>query len=161
MPVSVTTLEGEPLSLSKLGSYHRFSKSDPSLNESIDREEEVSIGAATPTEHSLAQASLSFIPSSLPPARSISINDPNAGSSNLRLSRRDATKKVDMSTQTDEKTSPAFRPLLLFIPLRLGQDKFNMEYADALKACFAVPQTVGVVGGRPRHALWLIGYNGT
>ena len=26
-----------------------------------------------------------------------------------------------------------FRPLLLFIPLRLGQDSFNMEYADALK----------------------------
>lgn len=26
-----------------------------------------------------------------------------------------------------------FRPLLLFIPLRLGQDSFNMEYAEALK----------------------------
>ena len=26
-----------------------------------------------------------------------------------------------------------FRPLLLFIPLRLGQDCFNMEYAEALK----------------------------
>ena len=26
-----------------------------------------------------------------------------------------------------------FRPLLLFIPLRLGQDSFNMEYAVALK----------------------------
>ena len=26
-----------------------------------------------------------------------------------------------------------FRPLLLLIPLRLGQDKFNSEYAEALK----------------------------
>ena len=29
-----------------------------------------------------------------------------------------------------------FRPLLLFIPLRLGQDSFNMEYAIALKVIY-------------------------
>ena len=31
-----------------------------------------------------------------------------------------------------------YRSLLLFIPLRLGQDKFNMEYASALKVCVFV-----------------------
>ena len=31
-----------------------------------------------------------------------------------------------------------FRPLLLFIPLRLGQDNFNMEYADALKVSYSI-----------------------
>lgn len=30
-------------------------------------------------------------------------------------------------------TSGGFRPLLLFIPLRLGQETFNMEYAEPLK----------------------------
>ena len=31
-----------------------------------------------------------------------------------------------------------FRSLLLFIPLRLGQDKFNMEYKEAVKVCVCV-----------------------
>ena len=32
-----------------------------------------------------------------------------------------------------EKVEGEFRPLLLFIPLRLGQEKFNMEYKEAIK----------------------------
>ena len=38
-----------------------------------------------------------------------------------------------------------FRSLLLFVPLRLGQDKFNMEYAAALKVCVCVGEGVGDV----------------
>ena len=53
-----------------------------------------------------------------------------------------------------------FRSLLLFIPLRLGQDKFNMEYKDAVKACLSLPQSAGIIGGRPRHALYFIGHHG-
>lgn len=34
-----------------------------------------------------------------------------------------------------------FRSLLLFIPLRLGQDKFNPEYADALKVSLTLFRT--------------------
>ena len=52
-----------------------------------------------------------------------------------------------------------FRSLLLFVPLRLGQDKFNMEYATALKASLTLPQSVGFIGGKPRHALYIIGYH--
>jgi hypothetical protein len=33
-----------------------------------------------------------------------------------------------------------YRPLLLFIPLRLGQDGFNMEYAVALKVLEVVSE---------------------
>ncbi len=33
-------------------------------------------------------------------------------------------------------TSGGFRPLLLFVPLRLGQETFNMEYAEPLKVAF-------------------------
>ena len=65
--------------------------------------------------------------------------------------------EVESPTLPDEFT---FRPLLLFIPLRLGQEKFNMIYYDALKACFSLPQCVGIIGGKPRHALWFIGCHG-
>lgn len=32
-----------------------------------------------------------------------------------------------------------FRPVLLFIPLRLGQESFNHTYASSLKVCMATP----------------------
>jgi len=55
-------------------------------------------------------------------------------------------------------------PVLLLIPLRLGRDRFNPAYADALRsmlACVDDPEgcaTVGVVGGRPRHSLYFVGF---
>uniref|UniRef100_A0A5K3FVR2 Cysteine protease n=2 Tax=Mesocestoides corti TaxID=53468 RepID=A0A5K3FVR2_MESCO len=52
---------------------------------------------------------------------------------------------------------PVWRPLLLIVPLRLGLHEFNMCYAAALKGLFKLPQCVGIMGGRPNHALWLIG----
>lgn len=47
--------------------------------------------------------------------------------------------------------------LLLLIPLRLGLDTFNVEYAQALAHVFSLPQSVGVLGGRPRGARWFYG----
>ena len=37
------------------------------------------------------------------------------------------------SGQTPVKPSSTSRSILLLIPLRLGQDSFNMQYADGLK----------------------------
>nr|CDS31977.1 cysteine protease atg4b [Hymenolepis microstoma] len=50
-----------------------------------------------------------------------------------------------------------WRPLLLIIPLRLGLHELNMMYAPHLMNLFKLRQCVGVLGGRPMHALWLIG----
>ena len=79
-----------------------------------------------------------------------------SGETNLSKTK----EEVDSPPSPISSPSPVFRPLLLFIPLRLGQERFNMEYADAVKACLTLPQSVGIIGGKPRHALWLIGYQG-
>uniref|UniRef100_A0A183TCS2 Cysteine protease n=1 Tax=Schistocephalus solidus TaxID=70667 RepID=A0A183TCS2_SCHSO len=55
---------------------------------------------------------------------------------------------------------PFWRPLLLIVPLRLGLHDLNLSYIGALKGLFRLPQCVGILGGRPNHALWLIGYVG-
>lgn len=47
--------------------------------------------------------------------------------------------------------------LLLLIPLRLGLDSFNEEYAESLSHTFSFPQSVGILGGRPRGARWFYG----
>lgn len=54
----------------------------------------------------------------------------------------------------------AFRPLLLFIPLRPGQDRIREEYREGLKACLKVKQSLGIIGGKPKHALWFFGCQG-
>lgn len=54
-------------------------------------------------------------------------------------------------------TGSFWRPLLLVIPLRLGISEINPVYIQGLKTCFTFPQSVGVIGGKPNHALYFIG----
>jgi cysteine protease ATG4 len=47
--------------------------------------------------------------------------------------------------------------LLLLVPLRLGLKQFNEDYMEAVAHMFSLPQSVGVLGGRPRGARWFYG----
>lgn len=71
----------------------------------------------------------------------------------MRLST--STKAVEATELND--SSSYWRPLVLFIPLRLGLTEINPLYFRSLKATFALPQSLGILGGRPNHALYLIG----
>jgi len=64
------------------------------------------------------------------------------------------------SSKPQDHVVGTWRPLLLFIPLRLGLSEINPVYIKGLKACFTFDQTLGVIGGRPNHALYMLGYVG-
>lgn len=51
-----------------------------------------------------------------------------------------------------------WRPLLLVIPLRMGINNINPVYIQALKECFKMPQSCGVLGGKPNLAYYFIGF---
>ncbi|XP_053316146.1 cysteine protease ATG4B [Spea bombifrons] len=53
-----------------------------------------------------------------------------------------------------------WKPLVLLIPLRLGLSEINEAYIETLKQCFMLPQSLGVIGGRPNSAHYFIGYVG-
>lgn len=76
--------------------------------------------------------------------------------------KRQPQSLADIGTdvQGDIKTSAAGKwvPGLLFIQLRLGLTKINPLYFAALKKTFHIKSTLGIIGGRPNHALYLIGY---
>lgn len=55
------------------------------------------------------------------------------------------------------KSLPWDASLLLLIPLRLGLQNFNQDYAVQLAHVFSLRQSVGVLGGRPRGARWFYG----
>lgn len=57
-------------------------------------------------------------------------------------------------------STPLWQPLLLIIPLRLGLNEINPVYFPALKKCFELLGSCGMIGGRPNQALYFIGYVG-
>ncbi|KAJ8389628.1 hypothetical protein AAFF_G00118650 [Aldrovandia affinis] len=56
--------------------------------------------------------------------------------------------------------TPLWRPLVLLIPLRLGLSDINEAYIQTLKHCFMLPQSLGVIGGKPNSAHYFIGFVG-
>ncbi|KAI6184238.1 Cysteine protease [Aphelenchoides bicaudatus] len=50
------------------------------------------------------------------------------------------------------------KKVLLVVPLRLGTDKINEQYFDHIRNLFQLNTFLGIVGGRPRHACYFIGY---
>ncbi|XP_064615876.1 cysteine protease ATG4B-like isoform X2 [Liolophura sinensis] len=61
------------------------------------------------------------------------------------------------SALRSEVTAVRWKPLLLIIPLRLGLSEINSVYIDSLRKCLTLKQSVGIIGGKPNHALWFIG----
>ncbi|XP_033097404.1 cysteine protease ATG4B-like isoform X2 [Anneissia japonica] len=66
-------------------------------------------------------------------------------------------KKGSACSSSQMKSKKKWKPLVLFIPLRLGLNEINSVYVKALKKCFTLSQTLGVIGGKPNHAHWFIG----
>ncbi|KAF9128420.1 Cysteine protease atg4 [Mortierella sp. GBA39] len=58
------------------------------------------------------------------------------------------------------KKSNGFGHLLILVTIRLGIDKLNPIYNDAIKTTFEFPQTLGIAGGRPSSSYYFVGYQG-
>lgn len=62
------------------------------------------------------------------------------------------------SSPTKQKKITTWKHLILLIPLRLGQDKLNPIYGECIKAMLSLEWCIGIIGGRPKHSLYFIGY---
>ena len=63
----------------------------------------------------------------------------------------------DVEDDEDEEECD-WTPVLILIPVRLGTDKLNPVYIPSLQAMLASESCVGVIGGRPRHSLYFVGF---
>eukprot|EP00736_Rhodelphis_marinus_P009712 Rmarinus@m.4312 len=52
------------------------------------------------------------------------------------------------------------KPLFVVIPLRLGEDELNPVYKPLLRTLMHLPQSLGIVGGRPSASLYFVGCQG-
>jgi cysteine protease ATG4 len=82
-------------------------------------------------------------------SNSIAMDDPL--SHPLSVSMNPSEQQTSALEETPEWDTSA----LILIPLRLGLKEFNASsYSIPLAHSFSLPQSVGFIGGSPRHALW-------
>lgn len=95
--------------------------------------------------------------------------DITSASENKSDNQTGASENLTVNTKTDaaeigpystDSGKSNWLPGLLFIQLRLGLSKINPLYFNALKKTFQLKNSLGIIGGRPNHALYLIGYTG-
>ncbi|XP_067929884.1 cysteine protease ATG4D-like [Watersipora subatra] len=62
---------------------------------------------------------------------------------------------------TLQSSNPEWKAVVILIPLALGfDDSICPTVIPCLKALFALDNFLGIIGGTPRHALYLIGFQG-
>lgn len=62
------------------------------------------------------------------------------------------------TSPTKQKKITTWKKLILLIPLRLGHEKLNPIYGECIKAMLSLDWCIGIIGGRPKHSLYFIGY---
>eukprot|EP00002_Diphylleia_rotans_P015676 TRINITY_DN3037_c0_g1_i5.p1 TRINITY_DN3037_c0_g1~~TRINITY_DN3037_c0_g1_i5.p1 ORF type:complete len:343 (-),score=63.36 TRINITY_DN3037_c0_g1_i5:265-1293(-) len=66
---------------------------------------------------------------------------------------KDQVKSLSISGKT-------WKPILLYLPLRLGVDSLNPLYIQHIFKTFRWGQSLGIIGGRPRASHYFVGYSG-
>ncbi|KAJ2823874.1 hypothetical protein FBU31_004144, partial [Coemansia sp. 'formosensis'] len=69
-------------------------------------------------------------------------------------------RKQGLSYHEEGAERPTWRPLLLLVPVRLGLSRLNLGYIPKIKTLFQIPQSVGLVGGKPSRSFYFIGRQG-
>jgi hypothetical protein len=61
-------------------------------------------------------------------------------------------------TMNENPSTNWLTSLLILVPLRLGLNELDLVYEPYLKEALKLSQTVGIIGGSPRHAVYILGF---
>jgi cysteine protease ATG4 len=72
--------------------------------------------------------------------------------------REETQQRVNIHSINGDVGHDGWRSVFILVPLRLGVDKINPIYYNALYECLQMPHTVGIIGGRPKQSFYFVGF---
>jgi cysteine protease ATG4 len=72
----------------------------------------------------------------------------------------DISQSQPQDTTNSLYSSPSWKALILLVPVRLGAEKMNSVYGSCLTALLTLENCIGIIGGRPKHSLYFVGFQG-
>jgi cysteine protease ATG4 len=85
-------------------------------------------------------------------------NSNNTDNNKEQNEDRGSSSDSDESQLGEKDSTVPWRSLFILIPMRLGVDKINPIYFETILACMRMPQSVGIIGGKPKQSYWFVGY---
>nr|KAG5714129.1 hypothetical protein BaRGS_020457 [Batillaria attramentaria] len=58
----------------------------------------------------------------------------------------------------DSSQEEKWRAMIILIPMRLGGESLNQIYVPCVKSMLAHDSCIGIIGGRPKHSLYFVGW---
>lgn len=73
---------------------------------------------------------------------------------------KESQEKKNSEADRGKEEKKKWCALILLVPVRLGGDEVNPIYVNPLRSLFTLESCMGIIGGKPKHSLYYVGFQG-